>query len=82
MTRRRNYILKNDKAPEEDLWAELDDDKLAVPMVRIYCEGENGKQCIMTLTTAMAFRLLSILSEMMKTSNSPIEGYVTETEND
>ena len=82
MTRKRNYILKNNNSPEEDIWVELDDEELAVPMMRIYCESEIGKQCVMTLTTAMAQRLISILSEMTKSSNNPIEGYVTETEND
>ena len=82
MTRRRNYILKNDKAPEEDLWVELDDASLAVPMMRIYCESEQGKNHLITLTTAMANRLLSILSEMVESSNKPIDGYVTEREDD
>lgn len=82
MTRKRNYILKNDSAPEEDLWVEMDDDHLAVPMMRIYCEGEQGKNHLITLTTAMANRLISILSEMVESSNKPIDGYVTEREDD
>ena len=82
MTRKRNYILKNDNAPEEDLWVELDDANLAVPMMRIYCEGEQGKDHLITLTTAMANRLISILSEMVESSNKPIDGYVTEREDD
>lgn len=82
MTRKRNYILKNDSAPEEDLWVELDDASLAVPMMKIYCEGEQGKQHLISLTTAMANRLISILSEMVESSNKPIDGYVTEREDD
>lgn len=82
MNRKRNYILKNNNSPEEDIWVELDDEELAVPMMRIYCESEIGKQLVMTLTTAMALRLITVLGEMLKSSNSPIEGYVTETKND
>lgn len=78
MTRTRNYILKNDKAPEEDLWLEADGSASAVPLFKIYCEGENGKQCIVTLTSAMAERLLITLSKMVEYSKKPFEDYVTE----
>lgn len=79
MTRRRNYILKNANAPEEDLWVEMDDTNLAVPLFRIYCESEQGKMSIVSLTTAMAIRLQTVLNELLEISNKPIEGYATES---
>lgn len=82
MTRKRNYILKNPNAPEEDLWAELDDCNLAIPLMRLYCEGENGKQILISLSATMAKRLITVLEEMLEKANSPIEGYVVEKEED
>lgn len=80
MTRRRVYILKNNKNPEEDLWVEMDNATSAVPIFSIYCEGEEGKQKLITLTTAMANRMMRILEDMLNYSNKLIEDYALEPE--
>ncbi len=80
MTKKRFYILKNADAPEEDLWVELENVNLAVPYLRLCCEGENGKQNIVTLTPAMASRLINSLRELLDIVSNPIEDYVVESD--
>lgn len=82
MTRRRIYIQKEEKNPEFDLWLELNNQFTAVPEIALCCNGENGKETIVSLTAMTAARLHKVLEELIAKCSEPVEDYVTETEID
>ena len=82
MTRRRIYIQREEGKPEFDLWLELDNQFAAVPEIRMCYDGREGKETILTLTTATVTRLKNAVTELLDLCSKPFDDYVPEPEND
>ena len=79
---RRAYIQKDETNRFHDIWMELADAETADPKIMIFCEGQEGKENLITLTIPSSLRLIRGIDEVIGSLNPISDGVWEEDAND